>query len=536
MEVKDFDAIVIGTGAGGGPIIDHLVSSGFNVAAVERGDWIDDMHSFGDELQHILNRKYIPKVNTFPIEFLNTHGRVEKHERDWACHSIGGTSMAWYGHLLRLKPADFQMKTLFGAHTGAKGSTVVDWPIKLEELIPWYIQIEERMALFTPFRASNAGLEGLNPPILDHQIDKSLTPVLSRLGFNPYKTPTCLGGNTFDLKPIDPLTGIKVDEKFVHYRRNIANTYITPNIEKTNFTLFTQCIAKEILFSKGIAKGIRILSIAENRELELKAPIVIICCSSIESALLFLRSNVPNPNDLIGRNLTFLTDCTAECMIPCQRLNQESSLQHTLGTLSIDDFYFINDNSEPLLFKGGKISFSERWSEKGPISFALSRPGWGTQWKSNLNQAKENLILHLSFKGEALPLRANRIQIGRTKDFWGMNVPLTTYTLPAHDIKLARYIGTQMRKLCLELGANDSDIKINPRDYAVSGHAHQHGTLRFGEDPRTSVLNPYCESHYIKGLYALDGSFMPTSGGTNSSLTYMANSLRIANHISNNHK
>ena len=65
----------------------------------------------------------------------------------------------------------------------------------------------------------------------------------------------------------------------------------------------------------------------------------------------------------------------------------------------------------------------------------------------------------------------------------------------------------------------------------ISGTSHQCGTLRFGDDPRTSVLDLNCRAHGIDNLYAVDGSFFPSSGAVNPSLTIMANALRVGDHL-----
>ena len=60
---------------------------------------------------------------------------------------------------------------------------------------------------------------------------------------------------------------------------------------------------------------------------------------------------------------------------------------------------------------------------------------------------------------------------------------------------------------------------------------HPTGTCRFGQDPTTSVLDPSCRSHEVKNLYVVDGSFMPSCGGTNPGLTIAANALRVGDAI-----
>ncbi|MEQ1871987.1 MAG: GMC oxidoreductase, partial [Vicinamibacterales bacterium] len=60
---------------------------------------------------------------------------------------------------------------------------------------------------------------------------------------------------------------------------------------------------------------------------------------------------------------------------------------------------------------------------------------------------------------------------------------------------------------------------------------HQCGTAVFGEDPRTSVLDPFCRAHDVKNLFVVDASFFPSSAAVNPALTVIAQALRVAEHI-----
>lgn len=531
--MQKFDVIVIGTGAGGGPAIDCFVQAGMNVAAIERGDFIKNTYPFGDELYHILKRDYVPKKSRFPIEYLDSKEDVVLEARNWTSHAVGGGTLLWYGHLLRLKEEDFKMKSLFGHHDAAKDISLQDWPVPFEDYIEYYASIEEQMELYSPFK-TDLNDSNLRPPILNNTIDNLLIKGLRTLNLNPYKTPTCLGGNAYDLRPINPISGETINTKFTESRKNSANTYIEPHISKENFTIFTNTIADKILYENKQVTGVKVFDCTSKKDKILYAPKVIVSCNAIESALLFLRSKVPNKNDLIGRHLTYLTDCTARFIIPNPKENYLGTSQEMLGTLTVDDYYLINDEKYPNLFKGGKISFSERRYDKGPITFGLSVDGWGEEWKKKIYEYQSKSVIHLSFKGEAMPLFSNRVTFGNTKDHWNMLVPKLVYKLPQHDINLANYMGNKLKEIAYACGARESDIKVSPRITPIPGHGHLHGTLRFGDDPNTSVLNRFCESHDITGLYALDGSFMPTSGGINTSLTIMANSLRVAKHITKN--
>ncbi|MDR6235272.1 GMC family oxidoreductase [Pseudomonas oryzihabitans] len=69
------------------------------------------------------------------------------------------------------------------------------------------------------------------------------------------------------------------------------------------------------------------------------------------------------------------------------------------------------------------------------------------------------------------------------------------------------------------------------KDTPTGGTAHQAGTLRFGEDPKTAVLDLDCRTHEVDNLYVTDASFFPSVGAVNPTLTIIANSLRVADAI-----
>lgn len=132
-------------------------------------------------------------------------------------------------------------------------------------------------------------------------------------------------------------------------------------------------------------------------------------------------------------------------------------------------------------------------------------------------------------------------------DFW-----LTSEDLPKPENRIfykdgavhLDLAGTNMEalpRLRAKLRAMCSGLDIHPhlfdrslyvgKDTPIGGTAHQAGTLRFGEDPATSVLDRDCLAHGIDNLYVTDASFFPSIGAVNPTLTIVANALRVADTI-----
>ena len=92
----------------------------------------------------------------------------------------------------------------------------------------------------------------------------------------------------------------------------------------------------------------------------------------------------------------------------------------------------------------------------------------------------------------------------------------------------------KLKETFVRLGEIDPDYKDvywNGYDLDVSGMSHQNGTMRFGTDPQTSVLNLHCRAHDLENLYVVDASFFPSCGAFNPALTIAANALRVGDHL-----
>jgi choline dehydrogenase-like flavoprotein len=98
-----------------------------------------------------------------------------------------------------------------------------------------------------------------------------------------------------------------------------------------------------------------------------------------------------------------------------------------------------------------------------------------------------------------------------------------------HDLKVANNISKKCVDILKKMGAEDiySSISATPAQNLIAGGC------RFGDNPKNSVLNRYCQSHDIPNLFVADASFMPTGGSTPYTWTIYANALRIGEYIAN---
>jgi choline dehydrogenase-like flavoprotein len=193
-------------------------------------------------------------------------------------------------------------------------------------------------------------------------------------------------------------------------------------------------------------------------------------------------------------------------------------------TLGVNDFYF---GSKDWNFPMGHISFVGKLDA---ITLKAGAPAIAPNFTLEL-MAKHSLDFWLT--SEDLPDANNRVTIGRDGKI------VLTYTpnnLEAHD-RLQKKLKEAMRLTNCTIHGHECHQGMFGRSLFVgqkiplAGVAHQNGTIRFGNDPTTSVLDVNCKAHDVDNLYVVDGSFFPSSAAVNPALTIMANALRVGDHL-----
>lgn len=184
-----------------------------------------------------------------------------------------------------------------------------------------------------------------------------------------------------------------------------------------------------------------------------KAPLVFVSIQAIESARLFLLSDFPDPNKMIGRYLTYHTDGTLEMTFKGQPVWDESpervyQPRTSLGTLQLRDLYVIKDKSRPELTKGGKFSIYDPFTIT-PLIKCVTRTGMPQRQKDLWGKALLERLLELrnqgggvqfSFTGETLSVYDNRVELDlEVKDPWGLPAARTYYKHHPYDLTITRY-------------------------------------------------------------------------------------------------
>lgn len=202
---------------------------------------------------------------------------------------------------------------------------------------------------------------------------------------------------------------------------------------------------------------------------------------------------------------------------------------------SLQDWYIIDNKSFGKRSKGGTIDFLFRHAN--PIAKANSQK-WGADglvWGQPLKDKIKSYFTegrHLRFEvfNDWLPTDNCFVTLDpNVKDKWGNPVARIRIGSHQHDLKVGKHLAKKAVSVLQEMGAENisSNISSSPPPNLVAGGC------RFGEDPKTSVLDVNCRAHDVENLYVTDASFMPTGGSVPYTWTIYANSFRVADRIIN---
>lgn len=418
------------------------------------------------------------------------------------------------------------------------------------------------------------------PPVAQRYDGIAFKQAAQQLGHHPYPTPCA----------INTVEGFQGRHACVNC--GFCNGWGCPNGAKSS-TLATvlkralatgrceirpECCAIQVtLDSRGMARSVLYL----DRDLAIQeqpARLVILACSTIDTPrLALLSSNAQHPNGLgnnesgmVGQNLTTHHNPSAVVQIT-DGVHAWDTYRGAWNTISLDDLQDLSGRSDLpggiVLPRGGVVSTSGNspgypFGTGGPISLAISimkppgfYPGggntfapvgaWGEGFLQDMAEASGTQAYILGVC-EDLPRAENRVDLDPTvKDVYGLPVARVTYANHPNDIAVGAYVAAQLvpigEAMLQAIGAGGTVGISAPTPTPVTSYTvapryvvHQHGTMRMGSDPKTSVVNRYGQVWDIPNLFVADGSLFTTAGGYNPTHTIEALAHWVASYIAAN--
>ncbi len=535
------DALVIGSGAGGGPLAARLAGAGWKVLLLEKGPWRQREDYPSDEVTALWRDFFVPDLMDDPHILVQAGNPFPQPSfLGWIGNSVGGGTVRMGGFFYRFHPDDFRMASLYGDY-----EAVADWPYAYDDLERFYTQAE--------WESGISGCAGANvfegarsapyplPPLDAHPLTSWLEQACRRLGWHPFPTPRAIASRPYRGRPgcsycgFCPGFGCRTGAK-----SSVQETYIAQALATGNCELRPNAMVREITVDEsGKATGCIYVD-AEGAEHAVRASLVCVSCSAVESARLLLLSKSPrfpdglaNGSGQVGRNLQFHGFSNGRARFRYEN-HPDKPLRHPQPFLecSVADHYFLPEGVSDLP-KGGLIRFG--FPAANPIAAALraAEEGPNLLWGSRLEQRvqeyfHEYLTVDFEVFHDFIPNDRTFVALDpKVRDKWGLPVARINLDVPEHHRVAGRWLVDRGLEALAEMGADD----VQSEEIGETTPYLVHGTCRAGDDPARSVLDEHCRAHEVSNLFVVDGSFMPTSGGAAPTLTILANSLRTADHI-----
>jgi choline dehydrogenase-like flavoprotein len=513
MTERDFDVIIIGSGAGGGTLAGHLAPSGKRILILERGDWLPREIENWDADEVFVKNRYVSKETWYDEK--------GKAFQPGIHYYVGGQTKFYGAALYRLRKEDFGE---LRHHDGISPA----WPISYDDLEPYYTKAEELYEVHgnhaedpTEPRASRA----YPFPAVSHEPRiQQLSDDLERAGYHPFHAPcgirllendmpnsVCIRCQTCDGFP--SLVMGKSDAEVFGVR---------PALTHPNVTLVTNARATRLTTDEGgtMVTGVEVDQ--DGGKTTYRGDIVVVSAGAANSAALLLASasdrhptGLANGSDQVGRHYMFHN---STAVLAISKEENPTMFQKTLG---VNDFYFGMDGFD---YPMGNIqmvgkSTAPMFRGEKPIETKLAP-------QFSLDEVAKHAV-DFWLSTEDLPDPDNRVTLAKDG-----NVTLT-YTYNNQEPKKQLY--NKLKSMLGHLGMHPDHLL--PRttylknDIPIAGVAHQAGTVRFGKDPATSVLDVNCKAHEVDNLYVVDTSFFPSIGAVNPALTAIANAIRVGDHL-----
>lgn len=535
------DVVVIGSGAGGGPLALRLSQAGFDVLVLEKGREYQRHEYEPDEIGVLQRTFLVPDLAEDPHTVVTRKTtRPLRTHLGWIASCVGGGTVHMGGYLYRFHPDDFRMKSRFG-----EVEEIEDWPIAYDELEPWYLEAEREVGVcgtagVNPHEGPRSGPYPM-PPLANHPLAADLEAACRRRGYSPFPTPRSINSEPYQGRPVCAYChdcagyGCRVGAK-----GSVQEALLPRAVATGRCTVRPESMVREILVGRdGRATGCVFVD-ADGTEHEVEAKVVCVSASAVESARLLLLSKSPrfpgglaNGSGRVGRHLQFHGVSFGQGRFRYDR-HAELPLGHDQPFLEVSamDHYFLPEGISDLP-KGGILRYGLPGA--APLTAALGiatgsdRTLWGRELMERLHRhEREAKTVYFEVFHDFLPNQHTWVELdSEVRDRWGLPVARIHLDLPGHHARAGRWLVDRGLEVLEEMGAQD----LQPSTLGGTSAYLVHGTCRMGTDPETSVLDPWCRTHEVPNLYVVDGSFMPTSGGAAPTLTILAMSFRVADEI-----
>ena len=556
-----YDAIVIGTGAGGGTLALHLAQAGKKILILERGSFMPQEKLNWDTSAVFLDNRYHTKETWQDKDGKPLHPQQ--------AYFVGGQTKVFGAAMFRMRAEDF-------GTIHHQGGISPPWPITYADMEPFYTRAEDLFHVHGDLGSAPSVPGGYGssfdltepfhsgkypyPALTNEPRMQTIEDDVRKLGIHTFPIPLGLKRN--EANPLaskcvrcDTCDGYPC---LVHAKSDADINCIRQIMHWPNVTLMTNARVTRLL-TNSTGTAVTEVEVVHSREdkstVTYGAGFFALCAGAINSAVILLASandkhprGLANRSDQVGRNFMYHQ---ADALLAIGPQRNEDSYTKTWGT---NDFYF-RDSDPAYPFPLGQVQpvgsfhFEMMKGDAPPLTpgFVLEAmkhhavPWWLTT--EDLPDPNNRVTLH-----NTTPLSVESSQPGvagvhPSGDTGHTNESETVSDAAPGRIQLSytpnnvesfNRLKDRWVDVLKRAGHATTSVPLHAyfkKRIPLEGVGHQNGTCRMGTDPATSVLDPHCKAHDLDNLYVVDASCFVSASAVNPSLTIIANAIRVADHL-----
>jgi choline dehydrogenase-like flavoprotein len=544
IKENTYDVIIVGSGISGGWAAKELCEKGLKVLLLERGTNVvhpnyptatKDPWQFEHRL-HLSKedkKKHFVQSRHWSFREDNKHFYINDQENpydetkrfDWIRGDIvGGRSLLWSRACYRWSDFDFE--------ANLRDGIAIDWPIRYKDIAPWYDYAES----FIGVSGNRDGVPQLPDGIFQPAFEMNAVEKFFKQKIESrYSDRKVIMGRTANLtKPVQGRGQCQARD--LCHRGCPYGAYFSTNASTMpaaygtgNLTVRPHSLVNKILYDekKQKASGVEIIDLETSQTRTFYSRIVFINASTVATSFILLNSvssrfpnGFGNGSDQVGRNL----------------MDHHKGLSANGSIRGFEDSYYFGRRPTPIYIPRFKnILAKEPGFLRGYHYGASASRGRkdgdneiGAALKDTLTEPGSWQINVYAF-GECLPYTDNRITLNQDKlDKWGRPIIGINCEFKENEKAMHEDMGNTAKEMLEAVGLDH--ISISNKISFPGNSNHEMGTARMGRDPRTSVLNSFCQMHEVKNVFITDGSCMSSSSCVNPSLTYMALTARACDY------
>lgn len=548
-KANQYDAIVVGSGMSGGWAAKEFTEKGLNTLVLERGRNIEhgdyptasmepwtDPHGMAMDPKVIAENPVVGKCYAFTKEHEHHFVKDKEHPYiqikpfDWIRgYQVGGKSLMWARQVQRWGAHDFL--------ANAQDGHGIDWPIRYEDLAPWYSYVEK----FAGISGNKDGLDQIPdgeflPPFEMNCVEKDIKKTIESSFQNRHVITARLANVTKRHNERGPCM----------YRNRCArgcpfggyfsaNSSTLPAAKKTGYmTLRPDSVVHSVIYDDDQRKaiGVRVIDAHTNEITEYFSKVIFLNAGTINTTAIMFNSKsktfkegLGNENDVLGRYLMD-HDFRGYARGRIEGYEDKYYSGHTPGSLYIPRFRnFKNDKQDHFVRGYAYQSRARRWTG----NLKAEDPKLGATFKDKLTELG-SWGMNFGPMGEQLPHQDNRMTLNDSQtDQWGIPLVEVDAKFRENEDLMLKDALNNAGEMLDAVGCQDIETGIKPT-WNVGLGIHEMGTARMGHSPKDSILNKYNQVHNAKNVFVTDGACMTSSACQNPSLTYMALTARAANY------